>query len=30
MIGSLELSLLILLAVILAGPIIAERFKIPA
>lgn len=27
--GSLELSLLILLLVILAGPIIAERFKIP-
>ncbi len=29
MIGSLELSLLILLGVMLAGPIIAERFKIP-
>jgi Kef-type K+ transport system membrane component KefB len=29
MIGSLELSLLILLLVILAGPIVAERFKIP-
>jgi Kef-type K+ transport system membrane component KefB len=29
MLGSLELSLFILLAVILAGPIIAERFKIP-
>jgi Kef-type K+ transport system membrane component KefB len=29
MVGSLELSLLILLLVVLAGPIIAERFKIP-
>jgi len=29
MIGSLEISLTILLLVILAGPIIAERFKIP-